>query len=125
MIALTFTCYTSNTTRIQLTLNNLRRLIYQEIINCYMKSNILMKKQIVFKQISSSSSSSSSCRAASTDIPDPLSSLFPIVHRLWQVFRATSSHCCCMYVRAGRPAFARLYVGVYRSTSVMSSFLVG
>ena len=29
--------------------------------------------------------SSSSCRAASTDIPDPLSPLFPIVHRLWQV----------------------------------------
>ena len=38
----------------------------------------------------SSSSSSSSCRAASMDIPDPLSPLFPIVHRLWQVFRATS-----------------------------------
>ena len=34
--------------------------------------------------------SSSSCHAASTDIPDPLSPLFPIVHRLWQVFRATS-----------------------------------
>ena len=24
--------------------------------------------------------------AASTDIPDPLSPFFPIVHRLWQVF---------------------------------------
>ena len=36
------------------------------------------------------SSSSLSCRAASTDIPDPLSPLFPVVHRLWQVFRATS-----------------------------------
>ena len=35
-------------------------------------------------------SSSSSCRAASTDIPDPLTSLLPIVHRLRQVFRATS-----------------------------------
>ena len=34
--------------------------------------------------------SSSSCRAASTDILDPLSPLLPIVHRLWQVFRATS-----------------------------------
>ena len=33
---------------------------------------------------------SSSCRAASTDIPDSLSPLLPIVHRLWQVFRATS-----------------------------------
>ena len=29
------------------------------------------------------------CRAASTDIPDPLSPLFPIVHLLWQVFRGT------------------------------------
>ena len=34
-----------------------------------------------------------------------------------------SSHSCCMYVRAGRPAFARPYVGVYRSTSLMSSSL--
>ena len=39
---------------------------------------------------SNTSSSSSSWRAASTDIPDPLSPLFPIVHRLWLVFRATS-----------------------------------
>ena len=30
-----------------------------------------------------SSSSSSSCRSASTDIPDSLSPLFSIVHRLW------------------------------------------
>ena len=37
-----------------------------------------------------SSSSSSSCRAACTDMPDPLSPLLPIIHRLWQVFRATS-----------------------------------
>ena len=35
-----------------------------------------------------------------------------------------SSHSCCMYVRAGRPAFARPYVGVHRSTSLMSSFLL-
>ena len=31
-----------------------------------------------------------------------------------------SSHSCWMYVRAGRPAFARRYVGVHRSTSLMS-----
>ena len=31
-----------------------------------------------------------SCRAASTDIPDPLSSRLPVIHRLWQVFRVTS-----------------------------------
>ena len=30
-----------------------------------------------------------SCRAASKDIPDPLSPLLPIIHRLRQVFRAT------------------------------------
>ena len=35
-----------------------------------------------------------------------------------------SSHSCCMYVRAGRPAFARPYVGVHRSTSVISSSLL-
>ena len=32
----------------------------------------------------------SSCRATSTDIPDPLSPPLPIVHGLWQVFRAIS-----------------------------------
>ena len=35
-----------------------------------------------------------------------------------------SSHSCWMYVRAGRPAFARPYVGVHRSTSLMSSALL-
>ena len=33
---------------------------------------------------------SSSCCATSTDIPDPLSPLLPIIHRFWQVLRATS-----------------------------------
>ena len=35
-----------------------------------------------------------------------------------------SSHSCCMYVRAGHPAFARPYVGVYRNTSLMSLSLL-
>ena len=35
-----------------------------------------------------------------------------------------SSHSCCMFVRAGRPAFARPYAGVHRSTSLMSSSLL-
>ena len=35
-----------------------------------------------------------------------------------------SSHNCCMYVRADRPAFARPYVEVHRSTSLMSSSLL-
>ena len=35
-----------------------------------------------------------------------------------------SSHSYCMYVLADRPAFARPYVGVHRSISLMSSFLL-
>ena len=35
-----------------------------------------------------------------------------------------SSHSCWIYVRACRPAFARLYVRVHRSTSLMSSSLL-
>ena len=34
------------------------------------------------------------------------------------------SHSCCMYVRAGRPAFSQPCVGVHRSTSLMSSSLL-
>ena len=37
---------------------------------------------------------------------------------------SVSSHSCWMYVRAGRPAFARPCVGVHKSTSLMSSSLV-
>ena len=35
-----------------------------------------------------------------------------------------SSHSCWMYVRAGCPAFVRPYVGVHKSTSLMSSSLL-
>ena len=35
-----------------------------------------------------------------------------------------SSHSYCMYVQAGRPAFAQPYVGVHRSTSLMSLSLL-
>ena len=35
-----------------------------------------------------------------------------------------SSHSCCMYIRAGRPAFTRPYAGVHRSTLLMSSSLL-
>ena len=35
-----------------------------------------------------------------------------------------SSQSCCMYVRAGRPAFARPYVGVHSSKSLMRSSLL-
>ena len=35
-----------------------------------------------------------------------------------------SSHSCWIYVRAGRPAFARPCVGIHKSTSLMSSSLL-
>ena len=35
-----------------------------------------------------------------------------------------SSHSCYKYVRVGRPAFAWPYVGIHRSTSLMSSSLL-
>ena len=35
-----------------------------------------------------------------------------------------SSHSCCMYVRARRPAFAWPYAGVHRSISLISSSLL-
>ena len=102
------------------------------IETCHQKRKLIKKSVVLYRgslntQIllapSSSSSSSSSCRAASTDILNPLSPLLAVVHRLWQVLRATS-HSCCMYVRAGRPALSRPYVGVHRSTSLMSSSLL-
>ena len=52
------------------------------------KFSVIKKKCLFFNTISKTSSSS--CCAASTDIPDPLSPLLPIIHRLWQVFRATT-----------------------------------
>ena len=69
-------------------------------------------------------SSSSSYHAASTDIPDPHSPLFPIVHSPLgrsSGLHSVSSQSCWMYVRAGRPAFAQPYVGVHWSASLMSS----
>ena len=68
---------------------------------------------------------SSSCRAGSTDIPDPLPPLLRIVHRFWQVLRATSgiftellfvgsswSSCFCLAIWGGP-----------KSTSLMRSYL--
>ena len=55
------------------------------------------------------SSSSSSFRAARMDIPNPLSLL--LASGRSSGLHSVSSQTCCMYVRAGRPAFARPYVG--------------
>ena len=59
-------------------------------------------------------------------------SLIPSRHfSLWYIasgrssgLHPVSSHSCWMYVRAGRPAFARPYVGLHGSTSPMSSSLL-
>ena len=67
-----------------------------------------------------SSSSSSSCRAASTDIPD----LSVIASNRSSGLHILSSQSCCMYVRAGCPAFVRPYEGVHRGISLMSSSLL-
>ena len=71
--------------------------------------------------------SSSSFRAASTDIPDPLSlhvSLSFIASGRSSGLHPVSSHSCCMHVRAGRTAFDWPYAGVHRSTSLTISSLV-
>ena len=34
-----------------------------------------------------------------------------------------SSHSCCMYIRAGHPAFAWPYTGVHRSTSLIYIYI--
>ena len=47
-------------------------------------------RTIIRQQCNFKSSSSSSGRTISTDIPDPFSPPLCIVHRFWQVFRATS-----------------------------------
>ena len=72
------------------------------------------------------SSSSSSCHVACTDILDPprYFSLSFIASGRSSGLHPVSSYSCCMYVRAGRPALARPYVGVHRSTSLMSSSLL-
>ena len=48
---------------------------------------------------------------------------FIVSGRSWWL-HPVSSRSCCMYVRAGRPAFARPYAGVHWSRSFMSSSLL-
>ena len=58
--------------------------------------------------------------------PWPSLSTFPIIHRLWQVFRAASRIFTeLLFVCSSWSSYlARLYVGVHRSTSLMSSSLL-
>ena len=70
--------------------------------------------------------SSSSCRAQA-QISLTLSrhfSLSFIASGRSSGLHPVSSHSCCMYIRAGRPAFDRPYAGVHKSTSLMSSSLL-
>ena len=62
----------------------MKYMIFKHILT----ATFLNETELILSHISSLSSSS--CRAACTDIPDPLLPLLPIVHHLWQVFRATS-----------------------------------
>ena len=81
---------------------------------------------IIIIYINISSSSSSSCRAA-TRISLTLTRRFSltfIASGRSSGLHPVSSNSCCMYVRACRPAFARPYEGVHRSTSLMSSSLL-
>ena len=77
--------------------------------------------------MNSSLSSSSSCRAASADIPDPISPPLPIIHRFWLVFRATSRipHIApvCMFEKVVQLLPGHMWWG-HRSTSLMSSSLL-
>ena len=68
----------------------------------------------LFNNIFSQQSSSSSCRAASTDIPDPLSQPVSIVHRFRRVLKSTS----CIGIEL-------LYVGSSWSSCLCSSMWRG
>ena len=61
---------------------------YGVVLSCYWKIFIIIIIIIII--IEAVLNSSSSYRAASADIPDPLSPFLPIIHRLRQVFRVTS-----------------------------------
>ena len=51
-------------------------------------------------------------------------SLLFIAFGMFSGLHPVSSHIWCMYVRAGHPAFARPFLGVHMSTSLMSSSLL-
>ena len=67
---------------------------------------------------------SSSCHAASTNTLSRHFSLSFIASGRSSELHPVSLHSCCMYVLAGHPALAWPYVGVHRSTSLMSSSLL-
>ena len=64
--------------------------MYQRTKVLCFKERSPQKKKYSNSKFKGVKSSSSSCRAASADIPDPLSPLLPIIHRLRQVFMVTS-----------------------------------
>ena len=71
-------------------------------------------------------SSLSSCRAAITDIPDPLSVFLPIVHSIWQVFRAISLILTELLIvgLSWSSWFCTAICGVHRSSSLMSTSIL-
>ena len=73
-----------------------------------------------------SSSSSSSCGATSSDIPDSLSPLLPVVHHFWLVLRAISRILTELLYVSSRwsPCLCSAMCRVHRRTSLMSSSLL-
>ena len=94
----------------------------KNLINCIQKMIPTLMSEILFSPLPKSSS----CRAISTDIADPLSPhyLSSIASGRSSGLHPVSTQSCCMLVRAGRPAFARLCEGVHMSLSLMSSSLL-
>ena len=88
---------------------------------------------VICRILSVSSSSSSSCRAASTDIPDALSPLLPIVHRFWQRSRILTellyvgsswSSCFCSAIWGGSIGEHHLWARPCFSSSVLHVWFV-
>ena len=87
---------------VQISLSTLRCSTYREVGEKVIRTSlgfgwvgrqptipVLLAGQLI-QYVRCACSSLSSCRAASTDIPDPLSPLLPIIHRFWLVLKATS-----------------------------------
>ena len=94
--------------------------------------------QCSFNELSTLASDSAKCKQTKFDPPHPhvvlLAWISLTLSRHFSLsfiasgrslgLHPVSSRSCCMYVLAGRPAFAQQYVGVHRSTSLMSSSLL-
>ena len=101
------------------------------------KTQYHQEDSVAYWPICCTVTSSSSCPATSMDIPDSLSPLRPIIHRFWQVLRATShiltellyvgsslSPCFCSTMWGGSIGEHHLWVCPYFSSSVLHVWFV-